>query len=320
MTPRKEEIVVIGEITFENLKRDNAAFLAYSPLYDSDYITAFETIIGKAKVIVTTENLIAEGKMITETLYMDIDSLKDIMNKLEGYVKRAKNLTIQVKDFGIHDVREKINTKDVEGLLMKFGTLVNNIGKNTVELNKVGYSTVAFDALKALKTKISDENVGQTVQDEIQSETIDANNLIFEELNRITRDVMDAGKRIYKFSNKTKCGEYTYQKLLSKVRHERNANKEELQLIGENCVVYVNCLDEEDKEVEGLKVSIPEYELEVETDEDGIAYFESVPTKPINKVTIVVEGEGWEKQTFVKQQLVAGGDLNLDVVMLAISN
>jgi methyl-accepting chemotaxis protein len=315
MSARKEEIIAIGEITFEQLKRDNADFTAYSPIYNSTYITNYKTKIADAKAIVTTENLIAQGKMITETLYKDVDSLKDPLNKLEGYVKRADNLTIQVKDFGIHEVREKIFSKDVEGLLMKLSTLIGNINDNTTELNTVGYTATAFTALKDLKAKINDENVGQTMQDESQSETVGDNNKIFEELDTTTKDVLDAGKRIYKFTNKIKVGEYTYLKLLSRVRHERNALKTELGQISENCVAYVNCLDGDENGVEGLKVSISEYSLVVETDEDGTAYFESVPTKPTNTVTIVIEGDGWVKQTLVKQKLVGGEDVNLDVVM-----
>jgi hypothetical protein len=317
MTPRKEEIVVIGEITLEQLKRDKADFSAYSPIYDSDYITTFATSVDKAKALVTTEILIAQGKIITETLYKDVDGLKKIINKLEGYVKRAKNLTINIKNFGIHEVREKVNSRDVEGLLMCLSTLTGNITNNKTELEAVGYTPAAFTELKTLQTKISKGNVGQTMQDESQSETVEANNKAFDELDTTIKDVLDAGKRIYMFGDKKKVEEYTYQKLLKRVRHEKNAAKNELNAIGESSVVYVNCTDGEDNSVEGLKVSIDEYKLEVETDEDGTAYFESVPTKPKNSITVIIEGEGWVKQTLVNQKLLGGEDFNLDVVMKA---
>jgi hypothetical protein len=318
MKARKDEKIVIAEIAFEQLKRDNAAFTAYSPIYDSDFNTKFENEIKKAKAVVNTENLIAEGKVLTETLYSDVDKLKVHINKFEGYVKRADNLTINVKDFGIHEVREKINNKDAEGLVMKLSTLIVNITKNTVALEKVGYTTASFTELKSLQTKINNDNVGQTMQDENQSETVVENNKIIERLDLITKDVLDAGKRIYRFSNDVKYGEYIYQKLLRKVRHERNVIKTELNKINENCIVYINCVDGDDVGIEGLSVKIEEYALSLETDEDGIAYFESVPTKPKISVTITIEGEGWTKQTLANQKLTAGGDLNLDVVMKAI--
>ena len=318
MSPRREEKVVVAEITLENLKIDKVKFKAYSDMYDDPFIADYEAKIAIAKALETVEHLRALGKSITEALYIDVASLIPIVFQLEGYVKRATGLSIALKDFGISEVRDKAHRKEVEGLDICMSTLISNIeaDDNKAALIAKGYKEADLTALKALKVKIDTENVSQTLQDENQAETLAANNIVYDELDAITKDIMDAGKRIFKFSDKTKLAEYTYQKVMRKIRHETNQTKEEIKDIEKSCVVYVNCDDADGNPIEGLTVTIIEYNQVVETDEEGIAYFEKVPTDPIKVVNIKVEGETWITQNLENKTLEPGIDMNFDVTML----
>ncbi len=319
MTPRKEEKIVIAEIVSGQITVDKTEFTDYSIIYDDPFIPNYKLKIIEAKGLVTTEILIAEGKVLTEMLYADVDSLKVHMNKLEGYVKRAIGMTVKASDFGIHEVREKINSKDVEGLLMRLSTVILNAENNMTILDPIGYKAAALTSLKDLKDKIDTENVKQTLHIDAKMKTVDTNNTVFDELDAITKDVIDAGKRIYKFSNKVKFNEYNYKRLLAKVRHERNALKTEENKIAGSCVVYVNCTDADDNPLEEMTVTISEFGLVLKTDEDGTAYFEEVTADAKKPVTIIIEGEGYVNKTLEKQILEPGGMLNLDVVMVPIA-
>lgn len=318
MSPRREEKVVVAEITLENLKIDKVAFKAYSDMYDDQFIADYEAKISVAKALETVEHLRALGKSITEALYVDVASLIPILFQLEGYVKRATGLSIALKDFGISEVRDKAHRKEVEGLDICMSTLISNIeaDDNKAALIAKGYKEADLTALKALKVKIDTENVTQTLQDENQAETLVANNIVYNELDATTKDVMDAGKRIFKFNNETKLKEYTYQKVMTKIRHQSNTTIKEIKDLEKSCVVYVNCEDADGNPIEGLIVTIIEYNQVVETDEEGIAYFEKVPTDPTKIVNIKVEGETWIAQNLENKTLESGGELNFDVVML----
>jgi hypothetical protein len=319
MTPRREEKVFAAELTLANLKNDKVAFKDYSQDYDDTFISNYEAKVAQAKALETVEHLLAQGKSITEALYADVDSLKPILLKLEGYVKRAAGLTISPADFGISEVREKIHKKDVEGLDICLSTLISNIDAddNKAALIAKGYKEEDYTGLKNLRIKIDTENVSQAMQDENQAEVVAANKIVYNELNAITKDILDAGKRIFKYSNKTKADEYVYRKIMSKIRHETNSTADEIKGVEESCIVYVNCEDKEGNPVEFLNITIEEYGLVVETDEEGVGYFEKVPTKPLDKVTIIVEGETWLKQILTGQKLEAGGELDIDVVVKA---
>lgn len=318
MVARREEKIVIAEIILENLKIDKVAFKAYSDMYDDAFITAYGDLISEAKALETVEHLRAEGKSITGALYTDVESLRPVLFKLEGYVKRAEGLTIAVKDFGIHEVRERLGKKDVEGLDLRLSTLISNIEvvDNKAALLAKGYKEADLTELKDLKAKISTKNVSQTLQDESQAETVAANKLKYTALDAMTKDIMDAGKRIFKFNDKTKTIEYTYDKLMTKVRHEHDTTKDEIKDVEQSCVVYVNCEDADGNPIEGLTVTIIEYNQVVETDEEGVAYFEKVPTDPTKIVNIKVEGETWISQTLANKTLEPGNDMNFDVTML----
>ena len=223
MTPRREDKIFIAEITFENLKTDKIPFLDFSPTYDDTFIDWFEERISEARALVLVETMIGEGKNITKAVYKSMKELRPMLLPLEGYVKRAVDLTVPVENFGIKAVREKIDSKDAEGLDLKLAIVVTNINNNLTALTDKGYKAADFIIFKDQRVKIRTLNLSQKLQDEDQAVVVAANNVILDALDVATRDILDAGKRIFKYTNEAKLHEYTYDRLLKRIRHDNNS-------------------------------------------------------------------------------------------------
>ncbi len=124
---RYEELPVIGSFLRTNLERDKTDFLNYSPDYNDEFIANYTSKLNEVEEIVNPKNLIDEVKVITSKIANLMSSTRDLLNKLEGYVKRATGLKIKPEDFGIKAVREKISVRDVDDV----GSTVKIVLKNS---------------------------------------------------------------------------------------------------------------------------------------------------------------------------------------------
>lgn len=220
---RIEEMPVLGKFLQDSFLRDFADFQGYSPDFNNAYKTNFAAKLTAVEGIVNPIKIMAELKKITERLYENIDSLRPLLNKLEGYVNRADdNLSILPGDFGIKPVRDKISNKDQEGLSENLKVLLQNVDDNFTALSAKGFTAAAQTVLINLRDSINTDNEAQNVKMDEREAKVQENYDVLIELWEIMSDVMDAGRvRLYKFTDKEKAGDYTLATLKNRIRQEK---------------------------------------------------------------------------------------------------
>jgi len=218
---RLEEVPTFGQFTIASLTRDFTFFSDYKPSkYTEDFITDLEAKQTLIQNIVYPKQMTDELKLITIRLTDNVTSLRGTMNLLEGYVVDAEGLTVGVKDFGISEVRMKVNSMDVEGLDGKLGLLISNIDANMDALEEVGYSSADRTALGVLRTKIMADNVAQNTKEGARAELVESN---IDKINDYLADIKSIwadGKRLFKITNKVKLPDYTNSAILKRIRHD----------------------------------------------------------------------------------------------------
>lgn len=219
---RNEEMPVVGRFVFESFERDYADFVDYSPDFNDAYKASFLAKLEEVENLVNPKKVLNEQKKTTATLYENIDSLRPILAKLEGYVERAgDDLSILVDDFGFKEVRRKIDNKDQEALLENLKILLQNVADNMVLLEAKGWNVAKNDELVALRDEISSGNIEQNAKMDERNLNTDASITTMNELWDIMRDVMETGQqRLYKFENTKKADDYTVTTLKGRIRSE----------------------------------------------------------------------------------------------------
>ena len=214
---KDEELPVICKFTLASLKRDSADFLAYSPKFNQEYITGFESKITSAVNIVEPQSETMERKLITEQLYATMDGLIDPINRLSGYITLSPNLKMSPADFGLAQLRKGVNAKDAENVIDCLHLVNANISKYKEPLKNQGMS----DALAAqfVDASVSIDNDKQK-QNEILSNrrSIVQNNVtLLNDLWSSLSEILSVGKIVYKATDAAKLQDYTFNSLKKQV-------------------------------------------------------------------------------------------------------
>lgn len=218
---RVDEMPVVGRFLYDSMVRDLSSFESFSPDFNSDYMDNFLNKLSDVENIVNPKVKIAELKKITSNLYDTIDSLRVIMTKLEGYVLRAgAALNILPKDFGISKVRQKIANKDQEALIGALKVVLQNIDGNSAILESKGWTAEQQEELVAKNASIIADNAEQNLKMDEKESLVEENMHKLNDFWEVMKDVMDTGKRLFKYDNKEKTGDYTLTKIKSRIRHD----------------------------------------------------------------------------------------------------
>jgi hypothetical protein len=268
---RLEEIPVIAGFTHANVTRPDDArdFLDYSSIYTAPY---FVTYLEKIRVVnekINTEVLEGELKLLTANLYLGINSLRPRLNKLEGYINRATGLTVGPKDFRLKYIRRHIGRKDVEKFLLEYSTLLQLVDKNVTALKAKGLKDADITILEGMRGTISTGNTNQNLKEDAIEALVQANKGLILELWTMTADLLDAGKRIYKYTNAEKVNDYTATKLLQRIRHEKK-KEEEAEPEVEMGILEITITNKaDDKPLMGAEYEVLESGDTNETDAEG---------------------------------------------------
>lgn len=218
---RLEEIPTIGQFTIDSYIRDFADFKAYKTAkYTPAFLTALQAKAVAVNAIVNPVVLTGELKVITLRLTNSILGLRSTMNLLEGYVVDAVGLTVGVKDFGISGVRKKVASGDAEGLNAALNTLLTNVTNNLAALNTAGYPVGDETLLADVKQSIFDDNAAQNVKENKRAALVVANIGLINDFLADIKAIWGDGKRLYKFSNKTKLKDYTNSTIIKRIRND----------------------------------------------------------------------------------------------------
>jgi hypothetical protein len=218
---RMEEVPVLARFTRDSYLRDKLDFEGYKPTkYIPTYPSDLLTKITAVEAIIFPKVLTAELEVITLRIITNMLAIRPLMNELEGYVADATGLTVTPANFGISQVRKKINNDDQEGLDGALHYLLTNITNNLTALTNVGYDAADKTALEGLKLAILNDNVAQNnkvqARAQLRVDNIDLINDLCKDLKGIWKD----GKLLYKITNTTKAKDYTLTQLKNRIRAE----------------------------------------------------------------------------------------------------
>ena len=219
MSIRNVDKILVGDVLASNLERDKDDFEDYSSRFDEAYRLNHKEKIETVRNLPKVKVKIGQNKKFTQELYKSVDSLKEEMRKLEGYVKHAGGLLdVAVKDFGIKEVRKCVRGKDLEGLSGKLAVINENIGNNKTVLMDEGLQESRIIALKELKDELDAENAAQEFMKEELDILVNNNKAAFEEMDKLNSDILDVGKRIFKGEDEAKYNDYVLEKILGRIR------------------------------------------------------------------------------------------------------
>jgi hypothetical protein len=226
ITCRIEEVPAIGGFLINSLSTELADFTAFSPNFNALYVTNAQTRLTAVTALIQPKTLTGELKVITLRIYNNMSALPQKIDFLEGYIKRVPSgLTVAAKDFGISAIRKANNKGDVEQLVSALNftlALVNNATNKPLILAQ-GYTPAQNTALTTISTQLADDNVAQNAKVNARNNLVTSNYGVINDFWKTLTDISDAGKRIYRSSNKK--DDYTINVLKRRIRQEELKNK-----------------------------------------------------------------------------------------------
>ncbi|MDR2475220.1 MAG: hypothetical protein LBD45_05115 [Bacteroidales bacterium] len=217
---KDEELPVICEYVAITLGRDLSDFTAFSPKFNQIYLNSFKEKIVVVTGLVNPKTETAKIKSITAQMYATADGLTDSLNRLEAYLKLAKDqIPVSANDFGISPLRKDLNRKNMEGALLNLHLVSSNIEKYRPQLEAEGMTDNLVATFDNATESIASDNRDQY---EILTQRIELVRNNISKLNDLygqMAEICEIGKTLFKKTAPEKAKEYTFTYLLKKVRH-----------------------------------------------------------------------------------------------------
>ena len=309
-----EELTTVAGFLIDSLTRDLSDFTKYSEIYGQDFLHRLIDKKDEVERITRTKSLLNQISNITLNLYENVDSLRPKISNLEGYIVLAKkNLVSQPRNFGLKEVREKIDSRDVEGLLDKLAiTLAEvDITENLAALNAVGFKAPARAELTTIKDDINNKNKEQNLKIDEKEDVVRSNLALLLELWELLRMVMDSGKRIYKYTNKQRAEDYTATKILGRIRHEYTKGKNEEPVVEKGILEITVSEKATGNPLEEATVEIKETKDVLTTDSEG----ECGKDLPVGSYTVSAMMDGYNTMTALNVIIKKDETTDLDFEM-----
>lgn len=221
---RQEELPPVAEFIYASFNRDLALFTEYSKDFDATYAANFRKQIDDLTEVVFPKTLTQQGKLVTARIVTNLARLKILNDLTESYVKRAGSaLTVSPADFGCRDLRKKIRSGDVEGVVKALRIVLQNMAANLAALTAKGLKEATKTEMAALPDTLTTDNTLQNTNAQARNQLMNDNIDLFDALYATMRDVAETGKVIHKTTSGTpeRVADYTMAGLLGKVRNER---------------------------------------------------------------------------------------------------
>lgn len=218
---RIEDLTPIANWLVSLLKNNQADFEDFSSDFSTANITLIEDKISAIDLKFSSKIYIGELVLVTKKINENMLSARPLLLKLEGYVLRSKeNLNVTVNKFDFSGVRKCINGSDAEGLKNKLTTLMQLTEKNTIALESKGLKAEIKTGLNEILTNNTIYSQDQNDKMLAKEKAVLENGDLFLDLWKDCQNIMDAGKRIYKYSNPEMVKNYTKTHILKTMRHD----------------------------------------------------------------------------------------------------
>ncbi len=215
---KMEEVPVLAGFVADSLVEDLPDFQDYSSDYGQPTVDA---LVGKRNFCLELEksnSKIQELKSTTVTLLDKELQLRPMLNKVEGYIKRAsESLKIAVDGFGLKEIRVAISNGNDEGIISGLKVLMGNIDRNRTALEAKGLKPEFVTELNTLAMDIDGLNNLQNQLQNQRNSTTSTNIKDYNELWSMTNNVCQDARAIYKGVDEVKLKKYSISALLKRV-------------------------------------------------------------------------------------------------------
>ena len=223
---RISELLPVARLLRASYVRDHADFVDLLPdTYKPAFLLSYDQAISAVEKAVRSSVRVAQRQLITQRIQLLTQALPRLLNRLEARLRRAEDLTVPVKQFGLEPVRRDRNNDEHEGLAEGLRILLQNIRANEKALTAKGQPQQEIDDLQELYDQlIADETAQGSALSDQRLLTVE-NVELFGALYKLGKEVLDDGKSLYKDGPSPKLKDYTLRKVLQQVRREQHGNE-----------------------------------------------------------------------------------------------
>jgi hypothetical protein len=217
---KEEELLPISKFVLFSFKRDITDFTTFSNQFNDQYVTDLEALITNVENVIEPEADTLALKLNTQQVDQRYTELFQLMNVIEGYLKLSKNETgITSAAFGISHVRKSMNKHDIEAVLNGIKIVNGNIQTYGAALEAKGMPATVAKSLQDFQTALAENKQKQFELKTKRAGLVQDNTVLFNRLFEKLSEIFTIGKVLYKTSNSAKYNDYTYTKLIKKVRN-----------------------------------------------------------------------------------------------------
>jgi hypothetical protein len=307
-----EEYHIVGGITADEFHTYLADFTNFSSDYDDPFETNFRAKITAATAIATASFYISELKQLGEAILVHVNLIYKRLNLLDRYLFKAKDeLTVSPRNFNLKVIRRAGRNGNFDLLGTELVNLFLKLDLNSAALINHGMPATFIQDFKDIADKISKNNKKQELYKSTKAVALEANHVLFDDLYAVIRDVQETGKALFKEVSQAKVDAFTMAVVLRRLRHQTGVG------VGMTDI-YVDVENIAGHSLEGMKVTMIEFNMTKETEADGKVVFQQISNEVIKMVSFKIEGPGFETQITGNKTLVPNEDMNVDIIMEAL--
>jgi len=227
---RIEELLPVARWQRGLLIQFRQQFTDYSPEFGQAFSDALDTHISAVENLISTKLFLGDLLQVTQLLETNMLALRPLLDLTEGYVKMAStNLKDPARLFNFKEIRKCINGQDAEKLEKSLGEFIQLVDHNKEILMEKGLKQAMIDDLTAKNETIADLADDQNKKIQAMEEAVNANSVVLMALWADCAAIMDAGKRIFKYTQPEQLPNFTLTYIIKKMRSEggKDGNKPE---------------------------------------------------------------------------------------------
>jgi len=192
---KDEELTMICSFVAGSLESNMTEFSAYSPKFNDAYLARFVADTEKAMEVIPPQTEIQLRKVCTARLYVTLDSLKDPINRLKGYLKLAySELGISAADFGLPHLRKSISSRDTAGATQNLHLVIENIENFKASLIPQGLTEALITLFISAHGSVIEDKLKQSEMLSSRKILTQSNLLLFNALYRQLTEILLVGK------------------------------------------------------------------------------------------------------------------------------
>jgi hypothetical protein len=201
---KNEDKPFASEIVYNYVMRtaDMALFQGYSPTdYSTLKLADWAAKIAAGKAIVLPKNYTNQMNQFKATTHENMENCRPMLDKLEERATAAYKvapLTVTVRNFGIHEVRECINHDGYDAFSLAFTNLQKNVTDNITALNAKDYTSADNLVLTGFAGAAGTAANNATTMKATRDEAVSDNFELMNELGELATNACAVGQSIFK--------------------------------------------------------------------------------------------------------------------------